>query len=75
MDSTCGFDDVCDEHHDRINPHATLTWPRDEAFGVGLSGLPPAGEFCGMLTDVALYGMSPNGTCTAHHGTWALGAS
>lgn len=68
-----GFDDISDERHDRFNPHVTLTWPRDERFRFELSGLGPAGEFNGLLTDVALYAMSPNGTCTAHHGTWALG--
>ncbi|MDX1888054.1 hypothetical protein [Mycolicibacterium sp. 050158] len=67
-----GFDDVSDAVDDRFDPHVTLTWPRDEHHRVDLSVLPPVREFSGVLGDLALYGMSPNGTCTAHHGSWAL---
>jgi hypothetical protein len=67
-----GFDDVSDDQDDRFNPHVTLTWPIDETSRVDLSTLPPVTDFSGRLTDIALYGMSPNGTCTRRHGSWTL---
>ena len=70
-----GFDDISDDVHDRFNPHVTLTWPRDESFRVDMSDLPAATAFSGRLTEVALYGMSPHGTCTTDHGHWTLGAT
>jgi hypothetical protein len=69
---TYGFDDVSDEQDDRFDPHVTLTWPCDESFDVDLATLRPAADFSGRLTDVALYGMSPNGTCTRRYGSWTL---
>ncbi|MEU0494590.1 hypothetical protein [Mycobacterium sp. NPDC006124] len=70
-----GFDDVSDDEDDRFNPHVTLTWPRDETSRTDLFVLPAIEEFSGELGELALYGMSPNGTCTAHHGSWALAGS
>ena len=67
-----GFDDVSDDLDDRFNPHVTLTWPRDESTRVPLDALPPVGKFSGVLGDLALYGMSPNGTCTTRYGAWTL---
>jgi hypothetical protein len=67
-----GFDDVSDEIDDRFNPHVTLTWPRNEGSRVDLAVLPPVVEFSGVLSDVAVYGMSPNGTCTTRYGSWTL---
>lgn len=72
---TYGFDDVSDEQDDRFNPHVTLTWPVDETSRVDLTDLPPAADFSGLLTDVALYGMAPNGTCTRRYGSWTLTGS
>ncbi|MDQ2710342.1 MAG: hypothetical protein M3Z25_23170 [Actinomycetota bacterium] len=70
---TYGFDDVSDEIDDRFNPHVTLTWPNDPGLRVDLTGLPPVEEFSGELADLALYGMSPNGTCTTKYGAWKIG--
>ncbi|BBZ27578.1 hypothetical protein MMAD_18730 [Mycolicibacterium madagascariense] len=67
-----GFDDVSDELDDRFDPHVTLTWPRDETTRVDLGLLPPVADFNGVLTDLALFGMSPNGTCTTRYGSWTL---
>ncbi len=69
---TYGFDDVSDDQDDRFNPHVTLTWPVDETSRVDLATLRPAAGFTGRLTDVALYGMAPNGTCTRRYGSWTL---
>jgi hypothetical protein len=77
-----GFDEVT-EHwdpevtraDDRFNPHVTLAWPVDPAFRIDLAGLPPAHEFSGTLTELAVYGMSPYGTCTTPYGTAPLGAN
>ncbi len=69
---TYGFDDVSDDQDDRFNPHVTLTWPVDETSRVDLTPLRPAADFSGRLTDVALYGMAPNGTCTRRYGSWTL---
>jgi hypothetical protein len=67
-----GFDDVSDEQDDRFHPHVTLTWPVDETSRVDLATLRPAADFSGRLTDVALYGMAPKGTCTRRYGSWTL---
>jgi len=74
-----GYDEVT-EHwdggpHDRFNPHVTLAWPVDPAFRIGLADLPPAAEFSGMLSELAVYGMSPYGTCTKLYGTAPLGGA
>jgi len=58
---------------DRFNPHVTLAWPDDPAFRVDLGWVPPAREFSGTLTELALYGMDPHGTCTRPYGTVPLG--
>jgi hypothetical protein len=60
---------------DRFNPHVTLAWPADPASRVELTGLPPAHEFSGTLTELALYGMAPHGTCTRLYGTVPLGGT
>lgn len=74
-----GYDEVTREWvpggggaHDRFNPHVTLAWPVDSQSRVDLTGLPPAGEFNGPLTELAVYGMSPFGTCTTLYGTAPL---
>nr|WP_042195211.1 hypothetical protein [Kibdelosporangium sp. MJ126-NF4]CEL21797.1 hypothetical protein [Kibdelosporangium sp. MJ126-NF4]CTQ92577.1 hypothetical protein [Kibdelosporangium sp. MJ126-NF4] len=66
--------DVVGEPGDRFNPHVTLAWPVDPAFRVDLGDLPPARDFSGTLTELAVYGMSPYGTCTTPYGTAPLGA-
>lgn len=75
-----GYDEVTEEWRpgsrgpdDRFNPHVTLAWPGDPEFRVELTGLPPASEFSGLLTELAVYGMSPHGTCTTWYGTAPLG--
>lgn len=68
-----GYDAISDDTDDRFDPHVTLAWPKDEDFRVDLSGLPPINVFDCVLTDLALYEMSPNGTCTRDLGHWALG--
>lgn len=70
-----GFDDVSDDKDDRFNPHVTLAWPRDETSRTDLFVLPAVEEFSGELDEVALYGMSPNGTCTTRYGAWTLAGS
>ncbi|CAM4065326.1 hypothetical protein KIPE111705_38750 [Kibdelosporangium persicum] len=71
-----GYDEVTDDDgRDRFNPHVTLAWPVDPTFRVDLSGLPPARDFSGTLTELAVYGMSPYGTCTTLYGTAQLGAA
>jgi hypothetical protein len=58
---------------DRFNPHITLAWPTDPAHRVPLHDLPPAETFSAELGRLAVYGMSPQGTCTVPFGTAALG--
>jgi hypothetical protein len=71
-----GYDEVTDESgRDRFNPHVTLAWPVDPAFRVDLAGLPPPQDFSGTLTELAVYGMSPFGTCTTLYGTAPLGTA
>jgi hypothetical protein len=62
-----------DEVGERFNPHVTMAWPDNREFRVDLTGLPPAGEFSGLLAELAVYGMSPFGTCTTDYGTAPLG--
>jgi hypothetical protein len=59
-----GYDEIAD----RFNPHVTLAWPVDPDFRVDLADLAPA-EFSGTLSGLAVYAMSPHGTCTTLHGT------
>jgi hypothetical protein len=74
-----GYDEVTERWDggpdDRFNPHVTLAWPVDPAFRIELADLPPADEFSGMLTELAVYGMSPYGTCTKLYGTAPLGVA
>jgi hypothetical protein len=74
-----GYDEVTEEWnpagggpHDRFNPHVTLAWPVDPESKVELANLPPADDFSGLLTELAVYGMSPYGTCTRLYGTAPL---
>lgn len=74
-----GFDEVSEHWEpgatrpdDRFNPHVTLAWPVDPASRIDLTELPPASEFSGTLTELAVYGMSPYGTCTIPYGTVPL---
>ncbi|ONI84471.1 hypothetical protein ALI144C_15085 [Actinosynnema sp. ALI-1.44] len=75
-----GYDEVTENGDaaggpgDRFNPHVTLAWPVDPEFRVDLGDLPPAGGFSGTLTELAVYGMSPYGTCTTLYGKAPLGA-
>jgi hypothetical protein len=74
-----GYDEVTETWppgaEDRFNPHVTLAWPVDPAFRVGLTGLPPAHEFSGILPGLAVFGMSPCGTCTTLYGDAPFGGS
>jgi hypothetical protein len=74
-----GYDEITEQcdggPHDRFNPHVTLAWPVDPAFRIELADLPPAADFSGMLTELAVYGMSPYGTCTKLYGTAPLGGA
>lgn len=71
-----GYDEITEQwgsEPDRFNPHVTLAWPTDPDSRVDLADLAPAPEFSGPLADLAVYGMSPNGTCTTLYGTAPLG--
>ena len=76
-----GYDEVtetwpsADWSEDRFNPHVTLAWPVAPEFRIRLTGLPPAHEFSGSLPGLAVYGMSPFGTCTTLHGLAPFGGS
>jgi hypothetical protein len=70
-----GFDDISDERDDRFNPHLTLCWPHTPTPRVELSGLPQANQFSGLLAEVGLFGMTPNGTCTGRYAVVAVGGS
>jgi hypothetical protein len=72
---TTAWDQVGTDENDRFNPHVTLAWPVDPACRVGLDGLPHPSAFSGALTELAVYGMSPYGTCTTWFGTVQLGGS
>lgn len=70
-----GYDEVTDESnggHDRFSPHVTLAWPRDPDFRVAVKGLPSARGFSGLLTGLAVFGMSAYGTCTKNYGVFSL---
>jgi hypothetical protein len=70
-----GYDEVADEEnggHDRFNPHVTLAWPRDRDHRVALDGLPAPRSFSGLLTELAVFGMSAYGTCTKNYGVFSL---
>lgn len=71
-----GYDEVADEvngGHDRFNPHVTLAWPRDPDYRVAFDGLPAPRSFSGLLTELAVFGMSAYGTCTKNYGVFSLG--
>jgi hypothetical protein len=44
----------------------------DHAFRVDLDGLPGPAAFDAVLTDIAVFGMRPNGTCTRRYGEYKL---
>jgi hypothetical protein len=70
-----GYDEVADEEyggHDRFNPHITLAWPCDHDHRVALDGLPAPRSFSGLLTELAVFGMSAYGTCTKNYGVFSL---
>lgn len=70
-----GYDEVADEStggHDRFSPHVTLAWPGDPDFRVALEGLPSVRVFSGLLTELAVFGMSAYGTCIKNYGTFSL---
>jgi hypothetical protein len=69
---TWGYDEIADAGDDRFRPHVTVAWPADRAFRVDLDGLPPPAAFDGVLTDLAVFGMRPNGTCTRRYGAYKL---
>jgi hypothetical protein len=50
----------------------TLAWPQRAEPRVDLAGLPPASVFSDTFTDLALYGMSPWGTCTHLYDVFTL---
>ncbi|TQM85596.1 hypothetical protein FHX81_8090 [Saccharothrix saharensis] len=74
-----GYDEVTETWppgaDDRFNPHVTLAWPEDPRFRVDLGGLPAATAFRGTLPGLAVYGMSPYGTCTTLYGLAPFGGS
>ncbi len=67
-----GYDEVADGDGDRFNPHVTLAWPDDPNSRVSLTDLPPAQVYSCVLSEIAVYGMSPYGTCTTGHATFPL---
>lgn len=67
-----GYDEIADEHADLFNPHVTLAWPVN-AVAVDLVDLPPASVFNGRISELAIFGMSPYGTCTTRYGSYPLG--
>ncbi|WP_322762117.1 hypothetical protein [Frankia sp. Cr2] len=67
-----GYDEVADADGDRFNPHVTLAWPDDPNSRISLTDLPPAQVYSGVLSEIAVYGMSPYGTCTTGHATFPL---
>jgi len=69
---TWGYDEIADAGDDRFRPHVTMAWPADHSFRVDLGGLPPPAAFDGVLTDLAVFGMRPNGTCTRRYGEFKL---
>jgi hypothetical protein len=68
-----GYDEVADDGiGDRFRPHVTLAWPDAASPPVDLTGLPPADLYSGELRDLAVYRMSPYGTCTTEVATLTL---
>lgn len=68
-----GYDEVADGGiGDRFRPHVTLAWPGGASPPVDLTGLPPADRYSGELRDIAVYRMSPYGTCTTEVATFGL---
>lgn len=57
---------------DRFNPHVTLAWPLDPESRVSLGELPSPAAFTAELTELAVFGMRPHGTCTTNYGTFQL---
>lgn len=71
---TYGYDEVAgtspgEEH--RFNPHVTFAWPSSPRPFVSLDDLPPPHTFSCRLSELAVYGMSPYGTCTANYGAFS----
>jgi hypothetical protein len=50
----------------------TLAWPGDHNDRVALEGLPSPHSFSGVLTELAVFGMSAYGTCTKNYGVFSL---
>jgi hypothetical protein len=73
-----GYDEISDGVDDRFLPHITFAWPAEPVppggAAVDLAGLPAPELFTGALTEVAVYRMSPNGTCTHRYGGCRLRA-
>ncbi|MGH3428184.1 MAG: hypothetical protein ACRD3Q_18950 [Terriglobales bacterium] len=70
-----GYDEVVDTRSggiDRFHPHVTLAWPRDAKPLESLADLPAPSAYDGILCDLAVFGMSPYGTCTREYGRWSL---
>jgi hypothetical protein len=70
-----GYDEVADKEtggQDRFNPHVTLAWPCDRDHRVALDGLPAPHSFSGLLSELAVFGMSAYGTCTQNYGVFSL---
>ncbi len=70
-----GYDEVTDGEDDRLRPHVTLCWPSDPAARVDLRGLPDPAVHSGVLDTIAVYAMSPYGTCTTAAGLAPLAGS
>lgn len=71
---TYGYDEVAGassggEH--RFNPHVTFAWPSAPHPCLSLDDLPPPHTFSCQLSELAVYGMSPYGTCTANYGAFS----
>jgi hypothetical protein len=67
-----GYDEIADAADDRFRPHLTVAWPIDNTFRVDLNGLPAPALFDGVLTDLAVFRLWSNGTCTRRHGGYPL---
>lgn len=61
---TYGYDEITDGTDDRFRPHITLAWPERPEPAVELAALPPAHGVRVTFDQLAVYGMSPWGTCT-----------
>lgn len=67
-----GYDQIADATDDRLDPHITLAWPANPDLRVDLRGLPEPCTFDATLTDLAVYGMHPYGTCTERFAVFTL---